>query len=154
MPKSQKGDIGLPRGCQMSTSTTFWPGLEEWRKMLICWTGVHPWGGPVLEELPGFCPGILGARNIYWYTSVDLSIKLTDWMWNRSLCGQDRLSWLVCGIDRYVGMVVYPDWFVESIDMRIPHLQYAWPSRGRTYITPDRYVVSPAVFLGAAWSHL
>ena len=39
----------------------------------------------------------------YIYTSVDLSIKLTDWIWNRSLCGHDRLSWLVCGIDRYVG---------------------------------------------------
>ena len=36
----------------------------------------------------------------------------------------DRLAWtcrlnrqIECGIDRYVGRVVYPDWYVESIDM-------------------------------------
>ena len=38
----------------------------------------------------------------------------------------NRLAWtcplngqIECGIDRYVGRIVYPDWYVESIDMWI-----------------------------------
>ena len=57
---------------------------------------------------------------------------------------------------------VYPDWYVESIDIRIRTFIVIcmWV---RTYVRlrcvlicsiPDRYVVSPAVFLTVTWSHL
>ena len=45
----------------------------------------------------------------------------------------------VGGIDRYVDSHVFPDWYVESI------------LRG---LIPERYVVSPAVFLIVTRSHL
>ena len=60
-------------------------------------------------------------------------------------------------MDRYVGRIVYPDWYVEPIDM--------W---NRTFILigmcirsifwtaariHDRYVVSPAVILIVTWSY-
>ena len=58
-------------------------------------------------------------------------------------------------MDRYVGRVVYPDWYVESIDMWIhPDLYVDSVLRGLTYKIPDRYVVSFAVFLTVASSHL
>ena len=48
-----------------------------------------------------------------------------------------QLNWQIgCGIDRYVGRIVYPDWYVESIDMWIRTfiLIGMWdrPLRGRT----------------------
>ena len=51
-----------------------------------------------------------------------------------------------------VGRVGYPDWYVESIDMRIRTfiLIYIWI---RSYVAL-RCVVSSAVFLAVAWSHL
>ena len=55
-----------------------------------------------------------------------------------------------------MGMIVYPDWYVESIDMWIRTFfligMYVDPTlRG---ITRQRYVIPPAVFLTVTWSHL
>ncbi len=60
-------------------------------------------------------------------------------------------------MDRYVGKVVYPDWYVESINTWIRTFILICMLI-RSYVAylqhSDRYVVSPAVFLTAAWSHL
>ena len=61
-------------------------------------------------------------------------------------------------MDRYVGMDVYPDWYVESIGMWIRTfiLICMWIRSQVACLLhiPDRYVVSPAVFLSVTWSHL
>ena len=61
-------------------------------------------------------------------------------------------DWYVESID-IVDSHVYPDLYVESIDMRIRTLILIcmWIQSLRGH---DRYVVSPAVFLIATWSHL
>ena len=61
-------------------------------------------------------------------------------------------------MDRYVGRIVYPDWYVELINMwnRTFILIGMWIRS--IFLTAarihDRYVVSPAVILIVTWSHL
>ncbi len=57
-----------------------------------------------------------------------------------------------------MGKIVFPDWYVESIDMWIRTFiligMWIRSLRGLTRNIPDRYVVSPAVFLIVTRSHL